>query len=179
MMNKLACATMFLTAVSLGCATTPPEPKYIATATAVMEPRSGSEVKGTVTFHEREDGMVRVNVDLTGVPDGVHGFHVHDKGDCSAPDASSAGGHFNPLGAQHAGPGDPQHHAGDLGNVFGKGGVVKEEYWTKSITLGEGVTNIVGHAVIVHANRDDLTSQPAGNAGGRIACGVVTLASGK
>ena len=158
-----------------GCATWTP-----ATAVAVMEPRSDSQVRGTVSFTETEQGGLAVKVDLSGVPEGIHGFHVHEKGDCSAPDATSAGPHFNPHNMPHAGPADVQRHAGDLGNVVAPAsGVVKNEFVITGISLAAGTPeNILGRGVILHAKRDDLTSQPTGDAGGRIACGVVTLAGG-
>jgi Cu-Zn family superoxide dismutase len=169
----------FLFAVLLlgatACATWTP-----VTAVATMEPRSGSEAKGTVTFTELEGGGLSVKFDLSGVPEGVHGFHVHDKGDCSAPDGTSAGPHFNPHNMHHAGPADVERHAGDFGNVVASAnGTVKTSITMGGVSLKEGtIENVVGRAIILHAKRDDLTTQPTGDAGGRIACGVITLASG-
>lgn len=173
-MKKLSiAAALLLVLTALGCASSAP-----ITATAVMQPKSGSNVSGTVAFEEIMEGTVRVTVDLTGVPEGVHGFHIHEFGDCSADDGSSAGGHFNPIGTHHAGPGDALHHAGDMGNlVAGPDEKVKTTMTFTSFTLSPGTTSAAGLAVIVHAKRDDLTSQPTGDAGGRIACGIVTLAS--
>lgn len=146
-------------------------------AWAMMEPRSDSKVSGKVTFRETTDGAVKVQVRINGAPTGVHGFHVHEKGDCSAPDASSAGAHFNPAGAPHSGPDRMPHHAGDFGNVTAGGnGEITTEFTTRSITLDNGPNSVVGKAVVLHADADDLTSQPAGNAGKRIGCGVVTMA---
>ncbi len=144
-------------------------------ATATLSPTSNSTAQGTVQFHEKADGAVEVEVKLTGVPPGVHGFHVHDKGDCGD-NGNAAGGHFNPMGTPHAGPATATHHAGDFGNVTaGANGEVRTRFTTRSITVSEGSASAVGHAVILHANPDDLMTQPTGNAGGRIACGVVTL----
>jgi len=173
-MKTLSLALLFLGAAA--CATWKP-----ITAVAVMEPRSASEVRGSVTFTEAEGGGAAVKLDLTGVPEGVHGFHVHEKGDCSAPDATSAGGHFNPHGMQHAGPGDVERHAGDFGNVIASAsGVVKTELVMSGISLKEGaIDSAIGRGLILHAKRDDLTTQPTGDAGGRIACGVITLTGGK
>ena len=172
-MKKLSFALLFLGATA--CATWKP-----VTAVAGMEPRSDSQVRGTVTFTELPRGGVAVKLDLTGVPEGVHGFHVHEKGDCSAPDGTSAGGHFNPHGMQHAGPADMQRHAGDFGNVIAPAtGVVKTELVLSGISLKEGeIDSALGRGLILHAKRDDLTTQPTGDAGGRIACGVITLTGG-
>lgn len=144
-------------------------------ATATLSPTANSTARGTVQLHEMADGAVAVEVSLTGVPAGVHGFHVHDKGDCGD-NGNAAGGHFNPMGTPHAGPATPAHHAGDFGNVTaGENGQVRTRFTTRSITVSEGAASAVGRAVILHANPDDLMTQPTGNAGGRIACGVVTL----
>jgi Cu-Zn family superoxide dismutase len=172
-MKHVLLAALFLGAT--GCATWTP-----LTAVAVMEPRSDSQVRGTVTFTELENGAIAVKLDLSGVPEGIHGFHVHEKGDCSAPDATSAGPHFNPHGLHHAGPNDVERHAGDFGNVVAPAsGIVKSELVMGGISLKEGaVDNVAGRGLILHAKRDDLTSQPTGDAGGRIACGVITLSGG-
>ncbi len=172
-MKHLPLALLFLGATA--CATWTP-----VTAIAAMEPRSDSQVHGTVTFTELEAGGLAVKIDLTGVPEGVHGFHVHEKGDCTAPDGTSAGGHFNPHGMHHAGPGDVERHAGDFGNVVASAsGVVKSELMMSGISLTAGaVDSAIGRGLILHAKRDDLTTQPTGDAGGRIACGVITLSGG-
>lgn len=146
-------------------------------ASAMIESKSGSKVLGKVAFWEQSDGAVKVQVRINGVPTGVHGFHVHENGDCSAPDASSAGAHFNPSGAPHSSPSMPPHHAGDFGNVIAGGnGEITTDFTTRSITLSDGPNSVVGKAIVLHADADDLTSQPAGNAGKRIGCGVVTMA---
>lgn len=149
------------------------------TATAPLQAKSGSTVSGTVRFEEViADGVpaVRVTVDAASVPPGMHGFHVHEKGDCSAPDATSAGGHFNPSGDPHGAPGAPPHHAGDFGNVEANAdGRVNVSYIMRGVTLGSGTSSIAGKAIVLHAAPDDLKTQPTGNAGGRIACGVIAL----
>ena len=145
------------------------------TASATLMPTSGSTAQGTVRFVQLADGAVQVNVDLTGVPPGVHGFHVHDKGDCGD-NGNAAGGHFNPTATAHGAPSDDPHHAGDFGNVTADAnGVVRTSFTTRSVTVEAGANSAVGHAVILHANPDDLKTQPTGNAGGRIACGVVGM----
>jgi Cu-Zn family superoxide dismutase len=147
-------------------------------ASAVLTPISGSHAQGTVHFQELGDGSVDVQVDITSVPPGVHGFHVHDKGDCSD-NGNAAGGHFNPLNMPHAGPDAQSHHAGDFGNVNADAnGEVHTHFNTRSITVRAGTTSVIGHAVILHANPDDLTTQPSGNAGPRIACGVANEMAG-
>lgn len=144
-----------------------------ATASATLEPRSGSSVKGTVTFRAVADG-VEVTADLEGLSPGEHAWHVHANGDCSAPDAKSAGDHFNPTGQPHGGPDADARHAGDFGNLTaGADGRAQKTLVVKGITLGEGETSILGKGFIVHEKADDLTSQPSGNAGGRVACGVI------
>jgi Cu-Zn family superoxide dismutase len=148
-------------------------------ATAKLQPTSGSNATGSVQFQELADGSVQVKVDLTGVPAGIHGFHVHDKGSC-ADNGMGAGGHFNPMSLNHGSPDAMPHHAGDFGNVTANAsGEVHTQFVTHSVTVREGQASAIGHAVILHASPDDLTTQPTGNAGARIACGIVEPASGK
>ena len=169
-MKKLALlAILFLAA--LACAHTK-QPM----AMAMLQPSVGSTAHGSVHFNQLSDGTVDVEIDLTGVPPGVHGFHVHDKGDCGD-NGMAAGGHFNPMNMPHAAPDAASHHAGDFGNVTADAnGEVHARFNTHSITLGTGTNSAIGHAVILHANPDDLTTQPTGNAGARIACGIVNMA---
>jgi superoxide dismutase, Cu-Zn family len=142
-------------------------------AVATLTPASGSNASGTVRFVELADGGVRVTVNLSGVPEGVHGFHVHEFGDCGD-NGNAAGGHFNPDGQPHGAPGTAAHHAGDFGNVTADPqGIVRTEFTARAITVSPGSSSVVGRAVILHADPDDLTTQPTGNAGGRIACGVI------
>lgn len=161
-------------------------PRMLGTATATLEARSDTAVTGTVTFTEREevfDGkrsiVIDVRYDITGItPGDTRGFHIHEVGDCSAPDATSAGGHFNPGGHQH-GPSDhAMSHAGDLGNITANPAGRAEGLITglTKITLGPGDHNILGRSVIVHAQTDDLSTQPTGNAGARVACGIIIAA---
>jgi Cu-Zn family superoxide dismutase len=143
------------------------------TAAAEMKPASNSKVSGTISFTDK-DGKVEVAIDLKGLKPGEHGFHIHEKGDCSSPDAKSAGDHFNPDQKKHGAPDAPEHHAGDFGNLTAdKDGNVKTTMTIDFVTLGEGPNSAVGKAVIVHEKKDDLKTQPTGDAGGRIACGVV------
>ena len=141
-------------------------------AFAQLNPTQGNNVRGSVDFYETKGG-VRIVAHITGLTPGKHGFHIHDKGDCSAPDAASAGGHFNPTGAKHGGPDDTERHAGDFGNVTADAsGTAHLERVDKHISF-DGPNSIIGRGVIVHASPDDLTGQPAGNAGARLACGVI------
>ena len=147
----------------------------ITRAVAVLHPTKGNNIRGTVTF-TRETGGIRVSADITGLTPGKHGFHVHENGDCSAPDATSAGGHFNPTKMPHAGMDAEQRHVGDLGNVTADASGKASYDRLDTMLTFEGDNSIIGRAVIVHAKADDLKSQPSGDAGARGACGVVGIA---
>jgi Cu-Zn family superoxide dismutase len=156
-------------------APTPEPPKAEpATAVAKIEPKSGSKVAGTVTFREVEGGT-EVEVKLTGLTPGEHGFHIHEKGDCSSDDGKSAGGHYNPAGVDHGAPDAEVHHAGDLGNITAddKGVAEKTATYDFFSIKEDGENNVRGLAVIVHEKPDDLKSQPTGAAGARVGCGVI------
>ena len=147
-------------------------------ATAELKPTQGSETAGSIYFTV-VDGGIRATGEVSGLPLGTeHGFHVHEKGDCSAPDATSAGGHFNPGTTDHGRVGHGAHHGGDSDNIVANDqGVAIVDTLLQGVTLGDGaVTDIVGKGVIVHADADDYTTQPTGNAGKRLACGVVGAA---
>lgn len=151
----------------------PPPPPAPKKAQAELAPASKSKVKGTVTFVEVEGG-VEITANVEGLKKGDHGWHVHEKGDCSAPDAASAGEHFNPDGKKHGAPDAEEHHAGDFGNLTaGKDGKATKTITMKGVTLGDGANSLVGKALIVHEKKDDLKTQPTGNAGKRFACGVI------
>lgn len=146
--------------------------EHVRQAVAEIHPASNSGVSGRVSFVQEKEG-VRVIAELNGLKPGVHGFHIHEKGDCSAPDAASAGGHFNPTNAPHAGPDDEKRHIGDLGNVVAdQNGHATYERLDKMLTF-EGPHSILGKSVIVHEKDDDFKTQPTGNAGSRIGCGVI------
>lgn len=146
-----------------------------ATATAKMEAASGSNVTGEAKFSD-EDGKVRFELTVENLTPGEHAVHLHEKGDCSAEDASSAGGHWNPTMKPHGKRGDgTSYHKGDIGNMNvgtdGKGTMnITVEGWSIG---GADSTNVVGKSVIVHEKADDFTSQPSGNAGARVSCGVI------
>ena len=139
---------------------------------ARLEPKSGSSVGGTVSFTQ-SGGAVLVSASLTGLkPNAEHGFHIHEKGDCSAADATSAGGHFNPAAAAHGHRG-AAHHAGDMPNIRADaGGNARYEARLEGVTL-DGPQGLAGRSVVVHRDPDDYKSQPAGNSGPRIACGLI------
>ena len=140
-------------------------------AVAILQPSSGSEVKGQVTFTKTGDD-VKVVADIENLKPGKHGFHLHEKGDCSATDASSAGAHFNPTHQHHGGPTTAEHHAGDLGNITADSTGRVHLEWTGKLQLN-GPDSIVGKSVVVHEMEDDLKTDPSGNSGTRIACGVI------
>ena len=142
-------------------------------ALATLAPTQGNTVKGTVRFHESK-GKTHIVANVAGLKPGRHGFHIHDKGDCSAPDGSSAGGHFNPTTHKHGAPDAAEHHAGDLGNIEADAkGRARLDRTVDFLTLADGPNSVIGRSVIVHAQEDDLQTQPTGNAGARLACGVI------
>ncbi|MEM5429354.1 superoxide dismutase family protein [Cupriavidus oxalaticus] len=145
-----------------------------ARAAATLQPKSGTNTAGTVTFQQQPGGVL-MTAAITGLPPNtVHGFHVHEKGDCSAPDAMSAGGHFNPGGKPHGQMTMPDHHAGDMNNLTAdSSGNARVSMLLPSLSVGTGANSVIGRAVVVHKDPDDYKTQPTGNAGGRIACGVV------
>jgi Cu-Zn family superoxide dismutase len=147
----------------------------VTKAVAVLSPTKGNSVSGTVIF-TKVDGGVKIVADVAGLTPGLHGFHIHEFGDCSAPDATSAGGHFNPHHMQHGGPDAAVRHAGDFGNLEADtAGKAHYERVDTMISL-DGADSIVGHGVIVHEKADDLKTQPTGNAGARVACGAIGVA---
>jgi Cu-Zn family superoxide dismutase len=156
-----------------GCATAPEQEQ--ASASAILEPRSGSTVQGKVTFTQSGPDIVRVSGTITGHSKGLKGFHIHEKGDCSDAKGMSTGGHFNPTGHKHGGPYASERHSGDLGNLnFDANGVATFSFVVGDISVSsERKDGIIGRAVIVHATTDDQKTDPTGNAGGRVACGVI------
>lgn len=146
-------------------------------AIAVLTPTAGSKVTGTIMFTKTADG-VKVVADITGLTPGKHGFHIHEFGDCSDPKAESAGSHFNPSKHPHGGPDAAQRHAGDFGNIEAdSSGKARFEHTDKMLSMDDDEDSIIGRAVIVHEKADDLKTQPTGDAGGRLACGVIGVAN--
>jgi Cu-Zn family superoxide dismutase len=146
----------------------------VTKASAKLEPKSGSRVTGAVTFTKVGD-EVQVVGDIQNLAPGKHGFHIHDKGDCSAADAASAGGHFNPTHQHHGGPMTAEHHTGDLGNIEADSSGKAHLDWKGKMSLS-GADSIIGKSVVVHEKEDDLKTDPTGNSGARIACGVIEAA---
>lgn len=146
-------------------------------AVAVLAPTQGNQASGTVHFR-RDGGGVRVTGAVAGLPPGSkHGFHVHEFGDCTAPDGASAGGHFAPEAHPHGAPDPAAHHAGDLGNLEADAaGKATVDILLPGLGVASGPRAVVGRGLILHAQPDDLTTQPTGNAGARIACGVIGVA---
>ncbi|MGH8054776.1 MAG: superoxide dismutase family protein [Stenotrophomonas sp.] len=148
-------------------------------ATAQLQPTKDSSVAGTITFSV-VDGMLRASGDISGLkPDSEHGFHIHEKGDCSAPDATSAGGHFNPMHAKHGMIVMAFHHGGDMPNIKAdaQGNAHVDGPVPSSVNAGKGdAFDIIGRGLIVHADPDDYKTQPTGNAGARLACAVINKA---
>jgi len=175
-------------ALALAACATSPQPEVIASssmelattstlssASVNLAAASSSLVSGTLRLMPMADG-VHLTGEVGGLtPGSTHAIHIHEKGDCSAADASSAGGHFNPTGEPHGKVGTPTHHAGDMNNIVANAeGVAKVDVHAQGVVLGGGAANDgVGRAVVVHAAAADYTSQPSGNAGARVACGVI------
>ena len=144
-----------------------------AGAVADLQPTTGSTARGKVTFTQEGDS-VRVSATLSGLKPGAeHGFHVHEKGDCSSGDGMSTGGHYNPDGKPH-GPQDAAHHAGDMPALVADAyGTATAAFTLKGVSIGGGSADLVGKGLIVHRDADDYRSQPTGNAGPRIACAEI------
>ncbi|MGE5413690.1 MAG: superoxide dismutase family protein [Syntrophomonadaceae bacterium] len=174
-MQRVTRAALGLAAALAGagagaCASSKPDP----TALAIIEPKSGSSVTGKVVFTQLPSGETKAEAWIQNATPGKHGFHIHEKGDCSAADATSAGGHFNAAGNPHASPTDAAHHNGDFGNIeIGADGKGHMEIKTNMLTILPGPNSVVGKSVIFHEKEDDLKTQPTGNAGARFGCGVV------
>lgn len=167
---KQALGMFTLAALVTGCASmTPAGPS----AVAVLEATKGNTAGGTVNFVQKGDKVV-VSARVSGLSAGAHGFHIHEKGDCSSGDGVSAGGHFNPHGKPHASPPAADRHAGDMpmlqADGYGEATLTAE---LDVLAIGSGAADIVGKAVIVHKDPDDFKTQPTGNSGARVACGVI------
>ena len=177
MKTNLSYSVAFV-AVLLGMALWSSTPAYAeepSKAIAVLHPTEGSNVHGIVTFTKSGETM-KVVADLTGLTPGKHGFHIHEYGDCSSPDAKSAGGHFNPTNSPHAGHDAAQRHVGDMGNIEADASGKAHLELSDNLMTMSGEKSIIGRGVIVHEKADDLHSQPTGDAGGRVACGVIGVA---
>lgn len=172
-MKQIIVSIVILVALIFGC-------KSITSSNSkkleiVLEPKNSSTVSGNVTFIEKK-GKVHFNAKISGLKPGIHAIHIHEKSDCSATDGSSAGGHWNPTFKKHGKWGEAEHHKGDIGNF------VADENGNGSISLNtsewcigceDSTKDILGKGIIVHAGADDFVSQPAGNAGARVACSAI------
>ncbi|RME01736.1 MAG: superoxide dismutase family protein [Calditrichaeota bacterium] len=180
----LRSSVLLLSAVLLalsGCAqpaNQPPQQPEVTRAIAVLHPTEGNSVTGVVTFTKVEGG-IKIVADVEGLTPGKHGFHIHQWGDCSAANGTSAGGHFNPDNVPHAGPDSPKRHVGDLGNLEADENGKAHYERVDTVIAFSGKHSIIGRGVIVHAGEDDLKSQPTGAAGARVACGVIGIANPK
>ena len=169
-MRKLLVASIVAT-LAAGCASMGVSSG--PSAVANLEPTKGNSTKGTVSFTQHGD-KVRVSAQVSGLtPDAEHGFHVHEKGDCSSGDGMSAGGHFNPAGKPH-GPQATDHHAGDMPNLKADAyGNASATFEIPGVSIGSGAADLVAKGLIVHRDADDYKTQPTGNAGPRLACAVI------
>ncbi len=185
-MRNVLIATCVATALA-ACASTPtPRPAPVAapaatgtadSAVANLASASGSLVSGKLNLAPMGNG-VHIRGDIGGLtPGSTHGFHIHETGDCSAADASSAGGHFNPTGQPHGKAEAGAHHLGDIDNIRADAsGIAHVNVHVQDVVLGGGASNdIAGRAIVVHGKADDYTSQPSGDAGARVACGVIQV----
>ena len=146
-------------------------------AVCVLHPTENSDVRGIVTFTRSDSGIV-VKAEVWGLPPGPgkHGFHIHEFGDCTSPDATSAGGHFNPEDKKHGAPWDEERHVGDLGNLTADKDGRAHLRMVDTVIRFSGHRSIIGKAVVIHEDEDDFTTQPTGDAGARVACGVIGVA---
>ncbi len=173
-MKKILLSIVFLVLAFVGCkswCTSDSDKKLNLT----FEAKSNSNVAGTATFIEK-DGKVTLEAKFSGLTPGVHAIHIHEKSDCSAPDGTSTGGHWNPTFKNHGKWGVGQYHKGDIGNFTAdKNGNGSIKFTTDEWNIGSGdpTKDILGHAIIVHQGADDFTTQPTGNAGGRVACTAI------
>lgn len=172
-MNRVFMVAAAAALAATGCARMQGMMTKTPNASATVLPTKDSTVRGTVKFSQKGE-RVLVAGRITGLTPGPHGFHIHEKGNCTAPDGSSAGGHFNPGTMKHGGPAGDIRHGGDLGNIVADGsGVAEFTVEVAGITLGTDAASVVGRSVIVHAKADDLRTDPSGGSGARLACGLI------
>lgn len=174
LMKKIVLGILTIVLMIFSCKSSSTKEKS-KTVNLTFESKSGSSVKGTATFIEK-NGEVTLTANFTGLKPGEHAIHIHEKSDCSAADATSAGGHWNPTFKKHGRWTDYEHHKGDMDNFYantdGNATVLfKTNEWC--VGCGDTTRDIIGKAVIVHEKADDYTSQPTGNAGARVACSAI------
>jgi len=173
-MKKLLLGISAMGLVVFGCKS-PTVNSTVNKLNIAFESKNNSGVTGTATFTE-QDGSVTFTAKLSGLKPGMHAIHIHEKADCSAADAASAGGHWNPTFKKHGKWTDAEHHKGDIGNFTadanGNGTVtLKTDEWC--IGCGDATKDVLGKGLIVHDKPDDFTTQPTGNAGARVACSAI------
>jgi len=176
----IACLVLFSGCCMFSKCKCPAGQLKITNAIAVMKPTLGSKTRGIVRFTQMGD-KVKIVAAISGLkPNSKHGFHIHEFGDFSSMDAKSAGGHYNPGGFRHGGPGSEERHAGDLGNLVSDAkGEARFELVVDNISVCGRKNPILGRGIVIHAGEDDLTSQPTGDAGARLALGIVGSANPK
>lgn len=170
-MKKAILSFAIITALIIGCKTST-KSNDAKTLTVTLEPKSNSTVSGTATFTEK-NGKVTFVAKVAGLQPGLHAIHIHEKSDCTAADGSSAGGHWNPTFKKHGKWGSAEYHKGDIGNFTadakGNGTItLTTDEWC--VGCGDATKDVLGKGLIVHQGTDDFTTQPTGNAGGRVAC---------
>jgi superoxide dismutase, Cu-Zn family len=170
-MKKAILSFAIITALIIGCKTST-KSNDAKTLTVNLEPKSNSTVSGTATFTEK-NGKVTFVAKVAGLQPGLHAIHIHEKSDCTAADGSSAGGHWNPTFKKHGKWGSAEYHKGDIGNFTadakGNGTItLTTDEWC--VGCGDATKDVLGKGLIVHQGTDDFTTQPTGNAGGRVAC---------
>ncbi|MBI2750291.1 MAG: superoxide dismutase family protein [Burkholderiales bacterium] len=169
-MTPKLCASLLSAMLVCACASDPTGP----VATAQLMPTKGNTVNGEVTFTPRGNGVQVAGEVRDLAPNTEHGFHIHDKGDCSSGDGMSTGGHFNPTAKAHGAHDHGEHHTGDMASLRADSyGVARFSYLSTAITVGQGETDVVGRGLIVHRDPDDFKTQPTGASGPRVACGVI------
>lgn len=171
-MRKYISLSLVLALVVIGCKT---NTKNSNSLEIKLEPRSNSSVTGMAYFTEK-NGVVSFKAKLSGLKPGVHAIHIHEKADCSAADAASAGGHWNPTFKKHGKWGDAEYHKGDIGNFTADAngeGILTMQTDEWCIGCGDATKDILNKGLIVHEKADDFTTQPTGNAGGRVACSAI------
>ena len=174
-MKKFAILLAFLVFCLIGCKSGGKSNVNNQKISLDFNAKSGSNAQGTATFTEK-NGQVTFTAKLSGLKPGVHAIHIHEKSDCSAPDGTSAGGHWNPTFKKHGKWGEGEYHKGDIGNFpvneNGEGTItMTTSEWC--IGCGDETKDILGKSLIVHEKADDYVTQPTGDAGGRMACSAI------
>lgn len=161
-----------VTTLALGVAAEETKTPILQEAVVVLRPTMGQKARGTIELTQTDEG-VKLQGKIRNLSPGEHGFHIHEFGDLRGTDGKAAGGHYNPEDKKHGGPDAPEHHAGDLGNIRANDSGVAE---VNKVAKGLKLHFIIGRSIVVHEKADDLKSQPSGDAGARVAVGVIGFA---